>query len=300
MKEDEIDLVEKIIHLKTGQDAIQINPILGYGSVNQIYAVLSKKQDYVVRLNGEDKAKYEFPKEQWCLEAAAKLGIPSPIVLGIGYLEGYSYMLQNRIEGQNGTLCTETENLEIWETLGRYTRSFSALQCHGYGFKINTNRIAEFSSSWERHIAYNLSELTPDDPLLKNKVLSKKEQDSIRGIVDSLRKEKFSFGLVHGDLSLRNVIVQRGKVFLLDWGTAAIDVAPHGEFVCLLENNEITTSQMARFLKGLGLDKALYKKMESTIQKLRLLNSLDKYRWALGQPSVSIELYEKKIRKAYF
>lgn len=300
MKEDEIATVEKIIHQETNQSANQITPILGFGSVNQIFEIITPEQNFVVRLNKEDKTKYEFPKEKWCLEAVAKLGIISPKVFGLGYMDGYSYMLQNKVDGLNGTLCSENIKLKIWESLGQYAKLYSKIQCYGYGYKINALRIPEFSSSWVKHISYNLSELKADDTLLEKKILSKKEQSRVKRHIVSLREEKFTFGLVHGDLSERNVLVQGEKVFLLDWGTAGIGVVPHGETACLLENAEITTTKLDQYLKGLGLDKIYFQKNELLIRKLMLLSSLDTYRWALGNPGVSLEHYEMKVQKAYF
>lgn len=112
--------------------------------------------------------------------------------------------------------------------------------------------------TFDRFIKYNIGELeaADRDPLQSEplNVVSPRCAEKIIGIFNDLRDQHqrglLRFGLCHGDVSLRNCLVQlepRGeapatgsqitsatglmpRTSLIDWGCATIDVVPHAEF----------------------------------------------------------------------
>src|SRR5437016_3120288 len=79
-----------------------IEPIVGHGSVNQIFIITTDTEKLVIRLN-DDRGFDEFVKEKWCIEQATAKGVPGPKVLKLGELGEYSYMVQTFLEGVVGS-----------------------------------------------------------------------------------------------------------------------------------------------------------------------------------------------------
>ena len=49
--------------------------------------------------------------------------------------------------------------------------------------------------------------------------------------------------MVHGNLCPRNVILSNKEVYLLDWGTAEINVLPHHEIGLVMLAGEASTAE---------------------------------------------------------
>lgn len=294
------EICAKILNRETGEKLQVIEPVLGFGVVNQVFKVQSRSGNpYILRLNSEDKSRYEYPREKLCLEAVAKLGIPSPQPLGIGYEDGFSYMLQTCVEGQNGTLASEAEQRLIWKSLGEYARIFNRLTFHGPGYKIFPEKVAEHSPGWQEQISYNIAELNETDPLLERNIVSVAEQTVIKKALRTLMEESFVFGLFHGDLSPRNVIFRKDTVYLLDWGTAEIGTVPYHELGALIRNNEAAGDHLHLFLEGMGINPPEFEKLKPVLSRIHLLISLDKYRWATDHAIENLDQYEEGITLAF-
>lgn len=139
--------------------------------------------------------------------------------------------------------------------------------------------------------------MNEEDSLLKKKIFTAIEHKKISTLLANIESIDFNTGLVHGDLCPRNVIVNGDIIYLLDWGTAEINVVPHSEIGILLLSEEASNVQIRYFLKGLGLNSQDYRTMEYELNILNLLHRLDKYRWAEGQGIASIGEYTEKIKK---
>lgn len=305
MIERSLSIPEVITEIFKKHLAIKINKlsaITGFGLVNKVYHVTTKFEDYIIRLNeGTEKLRYEFPKEGWCLEAAAKVGIPSPQCLSLGFELGFTFMIQNNIEGINGQLLAIDQQLEVWRTLGHYVKLMGNIKVRNFGDRIVDYTIynAAFDDRWERYLSYNLNMLNEKDPLYQHGHFSGKEHNEIKQLINTLGHENLSFGLVHGDLSCRNVIVAKDNTYLLDWGTAESHVYPHMEIGLVKNNDEVDQAYQEAFFQGLGYDQTMIQQTNSLINKLYLLKRLDKYRWAEGHNKIELERYVEAIRLAF-
>ena len=147
-------------------------------------------------------------------------------------------------------------------------------------------------------IKFNYNKLNSNDPLLLQGHLSTMKHKKIKSVLREISDHHFQFGLVHGDLSLRNIIVNNDEVTLLNWGLAEINVVPHTEFLQVLYNNEITEGEMVYFLKGLGIEQEEYEGMIPMILKLNLLKRLDKYRRAEQNMDQNLGTFVHPIKHA--
>ncbi|MEL7222116.1 MAG: phosphotransferase, partial [Bacteroidota bacterium] len=98
------DFIENILQYEVEDVAYSISEIVGLGIVNQVFQVRGDKSDYVIRLNEDSNQITEYKKEQWCLGATRQLGIACPSVLKVGEQQGIAFMIQEKLEGENGSL----------------------------------------------------------------------------------------------------------------------------------------------------------------------------------------------------
>lgn len=287
-------IIQEIFQAELSEKTLAITGIKGFGSVNEVFEVKGEKDEYIIRINNVNK-RIEYQKERWCIDKVGDLGIPTPEVLRIGVHENSVFMIQKKIDGVNGVRSDPTERAKIWRKLGNYAATYQRIN------KIEDKEVErnEFHDNWRSRLNYNLNELTIDDSLLKKKVLSSHEQRRIKEILASLEFKDFDTGLVHGDLSPRNVIVNGQTYHLLDWGTAEINIIPHTEIGILLTSEEASSNEFQLFLSGFGISYSEYMKMENEINILNLLIRLDKYRWAEGHRISNIEDYSMNVRKAF-
>jgi serine/threonine-protein kinase RIO1 len=110
--------------------------------------------------------------------------------------------------------------------------------------------------------------------------------------------------LIHGDLSLSNVVVnEKGVVYLIDWGSANILPTPQFQVMEVYLNtilkNSFKLGYLSAFLKGLGLEENYIFRNNETINDMSLLNLTDKIRWAIdNDKKEALENYRIKLMKS--
>ena len=283
--------IRNIFQHTLGETIQSIQEINDLGSVNRVFDIGASKGSYIIRLNDEPFKKLEYQKENWCVEAVQKLGIPSPQSIKTGVWENINFMILHKIEGKNGKLCHSKQKAIIWKKLGNYARSFHRIK--------NIEHLevmeSEFHKNWQARLEYNITELDDADSLLTQKIFTLQEHQVAREILACLRSLDLPSGLVHGDLCPRNVIWAQEQVWLLDWGTAEINVVPHIEIGTVMMSNEASEKEFQLFLEGLGISSQDFKNIEREIHILNFLHWLDKYRWAEAYDIQNINDYQKKI-----
>ncbi|MBS4194143.1 aminoglycoside phosphotransferase family protein [Lederbergia citri] len=270
--------------------------IIGKGSVNQVCVAETDNSKVVVRMNNAGTYS-SFVKESWCIEQARAVGIPSPEVLSIGIVDETAYMIQTFVDGENGLDSTKPK-LDIWRQLGVYTKLIHTIPVKGYGENLINTIHGVFQSpshagsdgSWLGYVNYNINSLTENDRFIELGVINQTESKRIRKLFEGLKKEKFHFALNHGDVSLKNTIVDNeGQVVLLDWGSAEVTVVPHGDIIemmkCQILGEGPNIEEFKAFLDGYGLKE----KDLSSMRTLLLLRAFDKLRWAIDKSPDLIE-----------
>jgi len=287
-------IIQEIIQSELGDTPRLTVQIEGLGTVNMVYDINGANGNYIIRLNDDPAKKIEYRKEKWCIEKVASLGVYSPKLLATGMSANVFFMIQEKVPGKNGKLCSSTEKEEIWKTLGQYARKFHEVA----SIEDKLVNEAEFHDSWRAKLIYNLKELNPKDSLLKKNILSVKEHKWAKQILSTLKLKTFKVGLIHGDLCPRNVIYNEEGVCLLDWGTADISVVPHNELGLISMSKEASEEEFLAFLEGYGISISAYQRIENEIKLVNFLHVLDKYRWAEGYQVENIEEFERNVQIA--
>jgi aminoglycoside phosphotransferase (APT) family kinase protein len=281
----DIQTASRITSALLGGPVIGVTPLLGKGSVNRVFVVEAVNRKVVVRMSERGEAPDEYAKEAWCIEQAARRGVPVASVLGVGLCEGNAYIVQSYIDGDEGRDSPAPKS-RIWRELGRYARRIHAIGVSGFGLKLSELTRGDARKSWLRYIDYNIASLTEEDRLIGLGVLTRPQSEVIRGVFSDLRGREFTFGLNHGDLSLKNTIVDaRGRVRLLDWGSAEAAVVPHHDLIQLMKmgmsEGDPDAGELLAFLEGYGMPPPEFERMMPELEGLLVLRAFDKLRWAL-------------------
>jgi tRNA A-37 threonylcarbamoyl transferase component Bud32 len=278
------------------QPLVEITPILGKGRINQIFLVQANSEDIVIRLNAflpTADALEGYVKEQWCLEQAASIGVRGPSVLEIGQCEGQAYMIQSRVPGENAAEILRNKT-SVWREIGRYSRLI-----HNIDLPVGERGQQKLpsglcgplcqatQSSWLQQVQEGLDALSDAEDPLEGFVYAKSQKDDLIAKFEELKSLLFRSGLHHGDLTLKNVMVdQQGNVHLLDWGSALVHNAPYYDVSQMLksqvETNDPDAEGVLAFLSGYGLSSSEGEEMCSKSAIFLLLRTFGKVRWAMG------------------
>ncbi|WHZ56083.1 phosphotransferase [Metabacillus hrfriensis] len=295
------DIAKQAVFNYLQEDAISVNSIVGKGIVNKIYVVRTANHKVVIRMNDDPSSFREYEKERWCILKAIYKGIPSPEVLTIGKIGNIAYMIQTHIEGVNGVDAT-LDKTYIWRKLGMYAKSIHTIEVKGFGevlfdaekkiFQAPTHD--NFDGTWTSFVNYNITSLTKDDDLIWLGVLDYETSKQVKRRFQGLIDYDFNFGLNHGDLSLKNTVVNKNnEVYLLDWGSSEVNIAPHWDVIQLMQVNILNTNtnEFEAFLDGYGISQHDFKSMEYVLNTLLLLRAFDKLRWAIDCKPQSITYF---------
>ena len=278
------------------QPFVEVTPIVGKGRSNRIFLVQAKSEGIVIRLNQmlpTPDALEGYVKEQWCLEQAAAVGVPGPSVLEIGEWEGQAYMIQSRISGENAA-DSLTDKTSVWREIGRYSRlvhnidlRFGERGQHAPPRGLFGPLSQATQSSWLQQVQEGIDALSDAQDLLRGLVYPNSQKEHLITKFEELKTLPFCPGLNHGDLTLKNVMVeQEGSVRLLDWGSALVHNTPYYDVSQMLksqvETNDPDAEGIRAFLSGYGLSSYEGVEMCSKSAIFLLLRTFGKVRWAIG------------------
>jgi len=301
-KSSDTKIASKIASEFLNSNEISIKPV-GEGSNNKNYLAKSKNKEIVIKLSfdhKEYKAFQDYVKEKWCIEKSSEKGVPGPAVLGLGRSQKRAYMLETFVPGVNGKKLKN--KLHVYHELGRYAKLIHSIKVSGFGENLTNAKRGIFTGSWKKYLDYNIKSLTANDKLIKLQVLTREQSGEVKKIFESIKKQKYTFGLNHGDVSIWNTLVEKsGKVNLLDWGSAEVHIIPHLDFIhvmrCQMESGKPNDKEFGEFIKGYGMSQKEFELLKPELLKLMLLISFDKLRWAIDRNPIKIKKFSKRAKR---
>lgn len=301
-KLSDIKIASKIASEFLGCSKISIKPV-GEGSNNKNYLAKSKDRKIVIKISfahKEYKALRDYIKERWCIEKSSEKGVPGPTVLDLGHSRGRAYMIETFVPGVNGKKLKN--KLRTYYLLGKYAKLIHSIRVSGFGENITNLKRGVFAGSWKKYLDYNIKSLASNDKLVKLKVLNKDQSEKVKKVFQNIKKQEYTFGLNHGDISIWNILVERsGKVNLLDWGSAEVHIIPHYDFIhvvrCQMERGKPTDTELNEFIKGYGMSQKEFVLLKPELLKLMLLISFDKLRWAIDRNPLKVKEFSKRARR---
>ena len=287
-------IVRKIIIDEFRAKPLKITPVLRKGFVNQVFLAETENTKLIIRMQDSNSLD-EYKKEVWAANRAIENFIPTPKILKIGVFDDKAFSIQEYVQS------VESKNLSadkksVWKKLGEYARRIHTIEVGGFGLDFRDMTQGDSKFAWLRYLNYNIKSLNETDELLKLDVLTKNQSAKAREIFENLKSREFVFGLNHGDLSLKNSIVDEfGTIHLIDWGSSEASIVPHHELIQLLkvnmQENNPDDSEIQAFLDGYGIDENEYQKFLPDLEALLLLRAFDKLRWAIDWKIAELKDY---------
>lgn len=257
------------------------------GRVNAVHLAGSGSERVVIRFALDPARPDEFEVEQWCQARAGEAGVAVAAPLGRGVLDGVPYSVQAFVPGVPGTTLLAAD---AWERLGRSAAAVSEIET---GEDAPGGLFSRFGrdlpAAWRAHLDYNRDALGGDDPLIALRVYRTDQEPALAAAIGELGDARLTFGLSHGDLAPRNLIVRDdGEGVLIDWGGASAGPAPWTDLETIYrwhladlpEGFEVpvTAADVSAFARGCGVDLAA---VTPLLEALVLLHALDLARWAM-------------------
>lgn len=244
----------------------------GAGKSNTVFEVHHPKGDLIVRVAPGTTGLDSFLKEQWSVERARDAGVPVPEILEVGQgLIPNPYMIQRLLKGNSAT--DHPDRLMIIREMGKYARLINSIPTEGYGntFDWSSNRLS-FNKTFAEFLEQEYDSDGRIQTLKKHKMIDSAQAKRIAAVLDQASKGRSASHLAHGDLRLKNVLVDAdGEIMsVLDWDNCCASVAPAWDLAIALHDLSIDGKEA--FVEGYGLTPAELDKSKQLIRALNILH----------------------------
>lgn len=245
----------------------------GGGLSNVVFEFRIGDADYVVRLHAQPGQLNSYLKEQWVMAEARRAGVPTPEVLEVhNEAVGVPYMVARKVAGIAAT--HHPQRLAMLGELGRLAARLHRVRTHGYGevFDWSSNRLSQ-CASWGAYLDDTLGAARCIAVLRRTRMLRPAQLDALQAAVAEMRGWRKPPVLNHGDLRLKNLIVEpaSGEVLaLIDWDNALSAPSPHWDLAIAL--HDLGVDAQEAFLEGYGITPRAY---AQALPFMRALNTLN-------------------------
>lgn len=228
--------------------------------------------DYIVRTHEDATKIQDYLKEHWAMEAARNVPVPTPRVVEVGnFPDGRPCMISERLRGVEGRIAGD--RLEVLGSLGRCAARLHTVRTHGFGsvFDWSQNQLSRHER-WASWLASGFEIERRLSVLTRLRIVSSRQAHALRGVGATIARWHRLPHLQHGDLRLKNAIVDDGGklVGILDWESAQSLPTPWWELSLAL--HDLGTDEKEAFLEGYGLKPRAY---ELGLPFIRFFNVLN-------------------------
>jgi aminoglycoside phosphotransferase (APT) family kinase protein len=242
------------------------------GLSNFVFAVDHAEGDLIVRLSPEPTRINSFIKEQWANNAARKVGVPTAEILEVGNeIIGHPFMITRAVKGSNA--LHHPERMKIISEMGRYAALINSIPTKNFGatFDWSSNQLSR-NEDWKDYLEKELKVENKLQILEKSRAVSPATIKQLQKIFETAAKLKFKPALNHGDIRLKNVIVdEAGKIkAFIDWEDCTSNLAPQWELSLALHDLWIDEKQY--FLTGYNLSEKKLREIAPLVKAFNLVN----------------------------
>ena len=245
-------LVRQLMKHHFGKKKLQVTALSG-GITNFVYGVKSGRDELVVRLGRNPDKINAFLKEQWAVAQAHQKGIPVPEILEVGNsIIPMPYMIMKKINGEEAT--DHLDRSYIINDMGGYAALIHTIPTHDFGHVFDwSQNILSRNVNWKNYLYDELRFEERIDFLKKNKLLPSKTLGKLNALVHTLEQLKGKPCLHHGDLRLKNILVDtKGKIVsIIDWENCVSSIPPYWDISIAL--HDLSIDKQGYFLEGYGL-----------------------------------------------
>lgn len=241
------------------------------GKTNFVFVVNHIEGQFVVRIS-PDRARLEtFRKELWATKKVREAGVPSPEVLAVGNdIESEPYMITRRVTGTEGTHHPQRER--ILHEMGHYARIINSIPTKNFGANFEWTNNGDKNHTWAGYLDNELEFERRLRLFTTHHILPQREVKKLHRIIDETRKMRIKPHLNHGDLRLKNVIVDDdGEIAaIVDWEECLSTIAPQWDLSISLHDLSIDEKHL--FLDGYELSTEEVVEMSPLIKAFNIIN----------------------------
>jgi len=242
------------------------------GLENYVFEAKLRGKELIVRISSKPNRLQFFLKEQWAVRKAREFGVPVPEILEVGNeLEGMPYMILEKISGQAADMCGN--RLQTLQSLATYTRKINSIPTSGFGhvFDWSKNRLSR-STTWLSFLEDEFGIADRLELFRKQRIFVGQKLRRIESSIRDLKKLDFVPRLNHGDIRLKNVILdEAGKIkAIIDWENCLSGPAPQWDLSIALHDLSIDEKEV--FVESYGLAPSEFEEIAPALKTLNILN----------------------------
>ena len=226
----------------------------GGGLSNSVYEVRVKEGDFIVRTHEKPTKFNDYLKERWAMEAARAAGVPTPRVLEVdNAADGRPYMISEKVHGVDGRMGPR--RIELVEARGRAAAQLHKVPTRGFGPIVDwSGNMLSRHESWRHWLGEGFEVERRLGVLLKHRVIDARQAGRLRRRAAEMARWRKRPVLHHGDLRLKNAIVDpdSGRLLaVLDWENCISAPAPFWDLSLAL--HDLGVDEKEAFLAGYGM-----------------------------------------------
>ena len=252
------------------------------GLTNFVFAINHAEGQFVVRISPDTNRLKTYQKEIWATRRVRVLGIPSPEVLKVGTVDsGEPYMISRRVSGTEAT--HHPKRLSIIHEVGRFAKEINSIQTHNFGESFDWLESPPQPLTWADYLDSEWNATERVEFLEKVEFISKEGIEQLHSIIEEAKTMDVRPTLSHGDLRLKNVIVDEdGEITsIIDWEECLSTFAAAWELSIAL--HDLSIDEKHAFLDGYGLEGSDVVKMSSIVKAFNILNYVPFIKGALEE-----------------
>jgi hygromycin-B 4-O-kinase len=180
-------------------------------------------------------------------------------------------MISKKIKGEEST--HHRQRLDIIKEIGRLAAIIHTIPTKGYGhlFDWSQNTLSK-NDTWNDYLDCELNATERIMLLHKHKMISVQTGKRMNAVLNKMRKWKQSPCLQHGDLRLKNTMVDTaGKITaIIDWENCISSIGPYWDTSIAL--HDLSMDAQWKFLEGYGMTSQKLSEISPVIKLFNLLN----------------------------
>ncbi len=242
------------------------------GLTNFVFAINHVEGQFVIRLSPDATKLDSFKKELWATQKARKVGVPTPEVLAVGNsIVPVPYMVSRRVSGAEATHHPRRQS--IIREMGRYASLINSIRTNNFGTEFDwRGKKPAKPLSWAEYLDQEWRVEDRINTLKAHNMLLKPQLKALRRIIEEAKQITDPPALNHGDLRLKNVIVDEdGEITaIVDWEDCLSTVAPHWDVSIALHDLSIDEKHL--FIEGYGLSNQDMEQIAPVVKAFNILN----------------------------
>ena len=245
---------------------------LGGGLSNAVFAFDAADETFVLRLHTDAAKLQVFEKERWAIGLAAQAGVPvAPVLLTELTPEGAAIMVARRVEGTEAT--HHPDRLRILEAMGDALRRIHGIATAAYGMPLcGDGPQVGGHGTWGDFLEIDLEAGRRIDRLRRLGAIDDAAARRASEVLSSLSRLRRGPCLHHGDMRLKNVVVDEGGAIraVIDWDNCVSAHPPYWDLAIALHDLGVDGKQA--LLRGYGVTPREASDMAPILRTLNLLH----------------------------